>query len=249
MPTRRRGYRRRRRGNRRTTRRTRRYGRRNLRSIVRAICRRREETKILPVLGSVTQMGGTQTYVFNPSYQIAQGVGSGSRVGRKISGAYMRLSLRYSHRGENIILANIADKSVLRMLVLRSRALKTATVASNSLQVNPVGLATGDVFYSGGTSHTFSQVNKNRWTVLVDRTFSSFRNIDSAANQTNFVQRRSIYIPLPKNITYRDDQPTANSVCTGPETYIVFTAGWNGALDTDFVGSLELVGTIHWKDS
>lgn len=226
-----------------------RYGMRRMRRLVRSVIRRQEETKILPVLGTSINMGGTQTYVFNPQFQVAQGVGSGARVGRKISNAFMRLSFRYSHRGENAVTTNIADKSVLRMLVLRSRAIKTATVASNNLQVDPSGATSGDIFYQGGHPHTFSQVDKNRWTVVMDRVYSSIRNIDSSDNITNFVQRRNLFIPLPRNVTYRDDQPTANSVSTGSETYIVFVAGFRNAQSLDFVGTLETQGTIRWKDA
>lgn len=254
MPRRRR-YRRRRRGLRYRGRRLRsypvyRYGSRGLRSLIRASIRRAEETKILPVLGTAVEMGGTQTYVFNPQYQIAQGVGSGSRVGRKIQSAFMRLSFRYTHRGEAAITGvNFADKSVLRLLVLRSRAIKTALVASNALQVDPGGITSGDIFYLGGNDHTYTQVDKNRWTVLMDRTYSSIRNIDSTNNFTNFVQRRNIFIKLPKSITYRDDQPTVNSASTGSETYVVFVAGAPGAASADNVGTLEPHGTIRWKDA
>lgn len=227
-----------------------RYGTRGLRSLIRYTIRRQEEEKILPVLGQTTlTMGGQQTYVFNPQFQIAQGVGSGSRVGRKIQNAYMRLSFRYTHRGEDVATVNVADKSVLRLLVLRSRAIKTAGVASNNLQVDPAFLLGSDIFYHPGGSNTFSQVDKNKWTVLMDRVYTSYRNLDTASNLTNYVQRRNIYIPLPKNIIYRDDQPVANSYSTGTETYIVFVAGWRGSLSTDNVGYLEPSGTIRFKDA
>lgn len=225
-----------------------RRGNRGLRSLIRATVRNQEETKLLPVLQTTANLGGSQTYVFNPQYQVAQGVGSGSRIGRKISGAHMRLSFRYTHRGENAVTANIADKSVLRMLVLRSRVVKTATLASNNLQVDPSGLTSADVFYQAGNSHTFSQVDKNRWTVVMDRVYSSVRNLDTASNVTNFIQRKNIYIPLGKKIVYRDDA-AANSVSSGSETYLVFVAGWNGATAFDFVGDLETQGTIRWKDA
>lgn len=222
---------------------------RGVRSVVRRALLRAEETKILPVLGASLNMGGTQTYVFNPQYQVSQGVGSGSRVGRKIQRGYLLLNFRYSHRGENAVTANVSDKSFLRLLVLRSRAVKTAGVASNNLQVNPSFATAADIFYqSGAGTQTFSQVDKNKWTVLMDRVYTSIRNIDSAANITNAIQRRNIRVPFPKTVTYRDD-PNANSFSTEAETYVVFTAGWDASDTLDFVGTLETQGTIRWKDA
>lgn len=215
--------------------------------LVRRIFRSQVETKLLPVLQTQINMGGAQTYVYNPTYQIGQGVGSGSRVGRKIENGRLILSFRYSHRGENAVTTNIADKSILRMLVLRSRIVKSAGVVSNNLQVDPSGMTSADIFYQSGAGHTFSQVDKSKWTVLSDRVYSSIRNIDSADNITNFVQRRGIYVPFPKRVVYFGDG--SNSFCSGSETYVVFVAGWRNAQSLDFVGTLEVQGTLRWKDA
>lgn len=215
------------------------------------------ETKILPVLGDAanTNMGGLQTYVFNPQFQVSQGVGSGSRVGRKIYNAKMLLSLRYTHVGTQILTNDqTAGNSRLRMLVLRSRAIKTAGVASNALQVDPPFLQSPDIFRdSTGGSHVYATVDKNKWTVLRDKIFNS-EFVTDLYDEAPFGRRardairRRIWVPLPRSIIYRDDA-AANSYSTGTETYVVFVAGYRNAGVGDTVGSLEVQGEIRFKDA
>lgn len=249
----------RRRVRRRFRKRTARRGRMQVRGLRRAIRRvilSQTETKILPVLGdaATVQMGGTQTYVFNPQFQPTQGLGSGSRIGRKIENVKMWLSLRYTHQGVTSLLVQAAGNSRLRMLVLRTRAIKTAGVASNALQVNPALMASSDIFRDAtGGSHVYSTVDKNKWTVIMDKTFQSALVSDAAGltpstGRAHDVVRRKIVIPLPRSVVYRDDA-LANSFSTGTETYVVFVAGFLNASALDFVGTLEVQGEIRWKDA
>lgn len=248
MPYRRRGFRRfrrrrrvwRRRGYRRRT-----YGRGVTRAVRRALLRY-AETKILPVLGVDFVMNATDVvYAFNPTYQIGQGTGSGSRVGRKISNAVLYLNLRATIIGENGVTANVADEVVVRMLVLRSRAVKTAGVASNSWVANPSGMTTGDIFYATGDLALMSQVNKNRWTVLKDVLLRSKRVNDN--DNAGIAAYRRYTIPLGRNLTYRDDD-LPNSFLTGSETYVVLLGGWRDCLPPDLVMHMSTQGTVRFKD-
>ena len=214
--------------------------------VVRRVLMHRAETKILPVLITNTTLLGPQTtYVFNPAFQVSQGVGSGSRVGRKISNAVFFLNLRATIIGENTLTTNVADEAVLRMLVLRSRAVKTAGVAANVFQTNPAGMTLADIFYAVADFSTFSQVDKNRWTVLRDVLIKSKRVNDN--DNAGIAGYRRFAIPLGKNLVYRDDG-AANSFLTGSETYVLFVAGWRQGTGPDLTMHLSTQGTIRWKD-
>jgi len=217
--------------------------------VVKRVIARATETKILPCLQTLTVMGGAQTYVYDPTFQILQGDDSGQRVGRKIQNVSFSLSFRYTHRGENVGTANVADESQLRMLVLRSRAVKTAgVVARHAFQIDPVLAQQPDIFRAtGGGAACFSHVDKNMWTVLYDRTWKAIRHLDTANQVARTVLKKNIRIPLPKTCVFREDN-LSNSFLTGSETYIVFVAGWNGSGATDNVGELQTEAELRWKD-
>lgn len=155
------------------------------------------------------------------------------------------LNLRATIIGENTLTTNVADEAVLRMLVLRSRAVKTAGVAANVFQTNPAGMTLADIFYAVADFSTFSQVDKNRWTVLRDVLIKSKRVNDN--DNAGIAGYRRFAIPLGKNLVYRDDG-AANSFLTGSETYVLFVAGWRQGTGPDLTMHLSTQGTIRWKD-
>lgn len=190
------------------------------------------------------------TYVFNPLYQIAPGVGSGSRIGRKIQNAYMTLRVRYSHHGENAAGINIAQSSRMRVLHLHSKVVDTAAVASALFQLNPGGMAVGDIFrHVGAGVEVFSEVDTNRWKVLSDRIISAHRWYNE--DQTTGTVAKFMF-PLGKKVTYRDD--TVNAQVLGGQHYIVIVGGFHAATPGapgvgDRAGSVSPVGTIRWTDA
>lgn len=244
----------------RTRRRSRRHGKRrgkrsSVKKIVARALARQEETKILPVLQTTVQMGGNQAYVYNPLYQITQGIGSGNRVGRKISNVSMRLSFRYTHRGEEaLVFANVAEESTIRLLVLSSRAIKTAGTAGNNLLANPTFMSQADIVRDASLGFgSISTVDKNKWTVVKDKTWKCHRYFDDtgaigAAPHAGCVFKKNMRIRLPRSVVYRDDTGS-NSFSTTTETYIVFMAGWEGSVGSDFVGELHTQGEIRYKDA
>lgn len=92
---------------------------------------------------------------------------------------------------------------------------------------------------------TFSQVDKNRWTVMRDVLMRTKRVNDN--DNAAIASYRRFTIPLGKNLIYRDDA-IANSFLTGPETYIVILGGWRDSVNADQVVNLSSQGTIRWKD-
>jgi len=215
------------------------------------------ETKVVSAFQDYQRLGQGQTYVFCPSWQITQGIGSGQRVGRKISNAYVKLNCVYTHNGENDIFVNIAQSSFIRMLVLRSRAIKTAGVVSQSLQVDPGNLTAANVFFYTATSKSFfSDVDKRTWTVKKDVTWRSSQiDNNGAADMTAQVTRKKFIIPLGKKCTFISGD--SNGYFVGPETYIVFVAGWSGTIagadaagdNSSNVGTLNVTGQIYFKDA
>jgi len=213
-----------------------------------------KETKILPILGGSLTMEQNETYVFNPTYQIGQGDGSGERIGRKITGAFCVIGFEASllANSTNILLSTPSQHAYLRLLVVTSRAIKFGavnTVPNN----NPGGLTAGDIFYFPTVPVT-SSVDKNRWTVVMDRMYSIKRFIEPTATLDNpnpsgpTILKRNIRVPLPKSITYRDDG-VANSTLLQAETYIIWVASWyTGALN-DHVFRMTPHGTIRFKDA
>lgn len=226
-------------------------GARGIKRIVKRILAGREETKILPVLGQAlpTLMLARNCYVFNPQFQPAQGVGSGSRIGRKISNMSMILGFEFRFQGSNPLPVTICTTVFLRMLVLRTRAIKTAGVASNNLQVNPALMFPVDIWYNPNRPIS-SQVDKNKWTVLKDKVWTITLGYEPAAAAIEpSIARRNIRIPLPKKVTYRDDT-VPNSFSTGTETYLVFIADFdNATTGVDFAGILAPSAILRWKDA
>lgn len=243
----------RRRNRRRFRRRLRRRGRkppRTTRRWVKRVLNKTRETKILPILGSPFLLNTNETRVFNPTFQIAQGDGSGERIGRKIQNAYCILGFEASYTGDAQILPSVAAQTgYMRMLVLRSRSIKTGSVGVIPPS-NPAGMTAGDIFYHALNPVT-SQVDKNRWTVLLDRmykvTLSLPKTLGVPTGPT--ILRRNIRIPLPKTCTYRDDN-LANSTLTQAETYIVWVADYyTSASGGESTFSITPTATIRFKDA
>lgn len=208
------------------------------------------ETKILPILGTAFTLNSGITRVFNPTYQIGQGDGSGERVGRKIQQAFCVLGMEATMTADGSTFPGVnSQNAYMRLLVLTSRAVKFGAVGVVPT-ANPAGIGPIDIFYFPNNPVT-SQVDKNKWTVVRDMVFVSRRFIQPTAGDPSgpVVIRKRIRVPLPKLITYRDDG-AANSTLTGSETYIVLVGDYyTSAVSGDPVYTVTLHGTIHFKDA
>lgn len=219
--------------------------------------KKNSETKVVMAYNSFLRMGGQTTYVLPAaSFQIAQGDGSDQRVGRKITNASMRIVVNYSHLGENAAFVNLWEDSWIRMLVLRSRAIKTAGVTSTGLQVDPVNLQVGNIFRQTASSNLpHADVETRSWTVLKDVKWRSWRNLDGVGDSVPTNQIRKFRIPLGKNLTFISGDLFGYFVQA--ETYVVFVAGSCGSINgvgtsttpTDNVGTISVTGEIMFKDA
>lgn len=216
------------------------------------------ETKIVTAaFEDFRSVGALTTYVYCPSWQIPQGDGGGERIGRRISNAYVRLSVGYAHNGEDFAYVNYAEASWIRMLVIRSRAIKTAGVTAQTLQVNPVNLQVGNIFYhTGAQNNIFSNIEKRTWTVIKDVKWMGHRGLDGGIGDlsTRMIPKK-FKIPLGKSCTFILGDNYSHFV--GPETYIVFIFGAPGIINgtnasfgaTHNVGTISVTGEIYFKDS
>jgi len=217
-----------------------------------------EETKVVLALNEYTRLGGLTTYVWTPSWQIAQGDGSNQRIGRQISNASCVINLTYVHNGEGSgpAFTNRAEESVIRCLVLRSRAIKTAGVTSTALQINPASMAIGNIFrWSVGQNYLTSSVETRTWTVLKDFRLKSHRILDSLGDYTTVQSYRKFRFRIGKKLRFLDGDNFGYFV--GAETYLVFVCGFVGtangidvsALASDNVGTIQVSGEIMFKDA
>lgn len=187
------------------------------------------ERKILPVLGVGFVITSGNTYVFNPLYQVAPGTGSGSRIGRKIQNAYMKLAFRICHLGDNIILQKLAERSQVRVMHLRSKVLDSAGVVSNTMQLNPPGMTQAEIFLTSNNSNnyaTYAEIDKNKWEVLKDVIYTQEINVGDL--RTSRVIKRW-FMPLGRKVTYRDD--TTNSMVLQGQHYLVVVGAFCGSAD------------------
>lgn len=206
------------------------------------------EKKRLPLLINDVIMGASQVYSYNPTSHVNQGVGSGSRIGLKIQNLRMEIAIRYYHMGENLLTANIAEQSQVRILVLKSNNVKVAAGVGNAWAVDATGLTAADIFINTSNGDLpFCQVDRNKWKVKLDRTYSSFRRYDTASQFTHSVMRRRIKIPMPKRATYLTD--ANDNVLKQSETYIVAVAGFITAGGTESVGILQTKGLLYFTDA
>ena len=218
--------------------------------MVKRVIAERQETKILPVLGIPQTMLAKNTYVFNPAYQVGQGVGSGSRIGRKTNNMVMNYGFRALMLGTSPLGTAEADTVHLRELHLRSRVVDTAGVASSFMQINPAGLTTGDVFYHSAEPMS-SPVDKNRWTCTFDKTYTLWDNPNNGATlptERELVVKKH-FMRVGKRQTYRDDT-VPNSQLTQGAVYLVFVCDYNLAnANIDFGVELFVTGILKWKDA
>lgn len=203
------------------------------------------------MLGTAFTMGAATNFVFNPTYQIGQGDGSGERIGRKIQNAYMLLGFEANMIADAVAPGGADSQTAyLRLLVIRSRAIKFGTV-STVFTANPGGMTPGDVFYFQNNPVT-SQVDQNRWTVLMDRMYKVTQQVpkDIAGVPSGpVILKRNIRIPLPKVCTYRDDT-VGNSVLSQAETYVLFVCDFytsTSILDPAF--NITPTATIRFTDA
>lgn len=226
----------------------RRRGRSSLKKLIRRVVAGKEETKVKNLLGVVAEenMSGTTMYVLNPTYQVTRGTQPDERVGRKITNVRARLSFEYYHIGLQGGLTRIWGSSTIRLLVLKSKAIKTAGVASTDWQQNPASLTRADVFFEPAYNGS-SAVDRNRWTVVMDRSWTAHTVTDISGNFQSQVVRKSISIPIGSKCTYRDAL-TTNSFLTGAETYVVMTAHAPGGGALDIIGLIQPDLQLRWKD-
>lgn len=209
------------------------------------------ERKVLPVLGVGFVILSGNTYVFNPLFQLSPGVGSGSRIGRKIQNAFMKMQFRICHLGQNQILNTLAENSQVRILHLFSAVIDSAAVASNTLVLNPAGITQGDIFRQiTNNAATYAEVDTNRWKVLKDVVYTVGRRATTDQRQSRIVRRW--FMPLGKRVTYRDD--TTNSQALRGQHYLVVVGAFcdsvdGGALIGDRVAEFWPSGTIQWTDA
>lgn len=248
----------RRRPQRRTRRRTggRRGFRRAVARVATRVINRAIETKILELPDqTIAPMTDATMYVHNPTYQIQEGTNDNERIGRKIQNAVLHVSFEYNHSGRNSVNTfTIADTSYLRMLLLASTRIKVTT--TTGFDPNPAGLNAADVFYSG-TKTNFSPVDRNRWTVLFDRTYKAHNftapNTITSPNtgKTGTIMRKNMRFKLGKHLTYYENTTfTTQSLLTGREYYLVFVATIPGGTGGgELVGDLDTNCQLHYKDA
>jgi len=209
------------------------------------------ERKILPCMGNGFVITSGNTYVFNPLYQVAPGTGSGSRIGRKIQNAFMKIQFYLCFLGENSGgPPPIAETVHVRILHLFSKVVDTAAVASNTFVINPGGLTQGDIFRAiTNQGAMYCEVDKNRWTVRRDVVYSISINVGDLPH-SKVIRRWNMM--LGKKVTYRDD--VANSQALQGQHYFVVVGSFCGAVDgTPGTGSrvaeIRPHATIQWTDA
>lgn len=222
----------------------------SVKRVVKQALSRAEETKILPCMGSSVNMVALSAYVFNPAYQVGQNVGSGGRVGRKATKLQLRYNFLFGMIGQSTLGVPEATSVHLRVMHLRSRIVDTAAVASNVLQVNPGGMTLGEIFYFPSWPMA-SHIDKNRWTVLMDKVYTVKAGSEPGNPTVAEPLRvfRGYRMGIAKKAIWREDS-AANSQLVGGQTYLVFVADYfNATGGSDIVGQLIPTGLITWKDA
>jgi len=212
---------------------------------------KRIETKhtVFPTTGTPITMTDRTMYVHNPTYNVFEGVGDNERIGRKIQNGRLQISFQFDHLGTDLLNNVIAADSYLRMLVLSSTRIHIPT--SSGFDTNPPGLTSVDVFYDGAKPH-YSPVDRNKWTVHMDKVFHPMARVNSVLTDSWIsTSRRRINIRWPRNMTYyQDTQSSAQSLLTGREMYLVFVASFpNAAAVGERIGRLAVSGQFFYKDA
>lgn len=223
------------------------------RQYVKNAIRRKQETKKGDMLAvNNYTMPGNTVHWFNPTYQIDVGDNWNQRDGRVITDCKLNMNFCYTHLGRTSINVDAFPSSLFRLLVLSSNNVKAGVAAPNSFQIAPnLGgdFSPQNVFYQSSNLGE-ATVNKDRWTVHLDRTYESHRVTDQTVGQNgtgNTVFRKNISIPIHKRVTYRDTGN--NSFLLQSEVYIVIVCSAQGAGITDKVGLFSSDALLTWTDS
>lgn len=217
-----------------------------------------DETKVVMALDDYRLISGLSTYVWTPSWQIAQGGASNQRIGRKITDGRLSINMAYVHNGESAANVNLWSSSWVRFIVVRSRHTKTAGVTATGMQLNPVGLQVGNLFrFSAARNLVFADIETRSWTVIMDHKWEAHRYLDDtiAGDTGGQITYKHFNVPLPKNLTYVSGD--AFGYFTEAETYVVVVCGasaiLNGVITTagalDNVGVMNITGEILFKDA
>jgi len=136
------------------------------------------------------------------------------------------------------------------MLVLRKAGVKIAT--GINFQADPTGLTPADVFYNPTNPH-YSQVDKNRWTVVKDRLWhvSAQTEPGTLLHPGHTTIKRNMIIPWGRNLVFDTDTATSSlSFLKGSEQYLVFVASFAAGTNSgERVGTLDVSSQFHFKDA
>lgn len=207
-----------------------------------AMARNVERKRLMFGIGD-TDLGHTTMYYISPLQHIVKGTDDVNRIGEKISNVRLNLGLEYYHNGVDSFGGTYKFQgSKLRVLVVKSnRQLTTLPGAWTSTP--PGGGSALPSLFAENYHGSFSPVNTHEYTILYDRTVSSYKTDSTNNNGVPGLLRFSI--PLAKQWRYLDNSVYGkfNNI------YIVCTVSNVGGISSDFAGKVQASGYISWTDA
>lgn len=220
--------------------------------IARAVVNSQEETKkFIHAARFAAPSGFVQVY--NPMFQLTQGVSPSQYAGQKVSNVWLRVD--YTFWPRNLTTFGDPDRRawegiLFRILCIKSNE-RTGTSVLSRFQTNPTGLTAADIFESG-VMPASEAVNTERVTVKKDVIRKALFTIPSAPLSTTEVDwgrpvRGRFTVRIAKQWTYEVNN---SGFGRNRQFYLCFVPyALDAPADFNNMGDVQFVLTTMYKDS
>ncbi len=217
--------------------------------IARAVVNRAEETKKF-IHSTLLTLVDTSVLIYNPMFQLTQGLTMSNFVGQKVQNAVLRVDWSFWPKfEESVTSTGIWQGAIVRLFCIKANA-KTGTTGGTRFQTSPAGLTATDIFDSTQEPAKES-FNSEKVTVLKDlrirpMKYTSTSSLVSTADYGPPLFGR-FFCRIAKQWQFED-----NSTGFGRNRQFYFGAVasmFNAPAGFNDVGTLSLTLTTIFKDS